>query len=328
MSSLTFDALLNIQSENEFEALCMQTFQNQYAEVTFYKTYVDLLKVNPDSVRQINQIPFLPIRFFKSQQILKRNLKPILHFESSGTTSEQSSKHFLAETELYNHLSVANFESVYGSLKDFCILALLPSYLERGQSSLVYMVQHFMNVSQHPMNGFFLHDLSKLAASLSVLEQQQQKVLLIGVTYALLDFAEQFSMPLPNTIVMETGGMKGRRKEMLREEVHSVLKSAFCKDAIHSEYGMTELLSQAYAPSEGLFGCPPWMRLLLRDPNDPLSVSNELGSGAVNIIDLANQDSCAFIATDDLGVLTKGNQFRILGRLDEAELRGCNLLVQ
>ncbi len=326
--SLSAQDLLKIGSEAEFQAAALATFKDQYESIAFYRSYVDLLGIQAASITDYSQIPFLPIRFFKTQQILREGLDPVLHFESSGTTSEQSSKHFLAETELYNQLSVANFESVYGSLKDYCILALLPSYLERGQSSLVYMVQHFMNVSQHSMNGFFLHDLSKLADTLSVLEQQQQKVLLIGVTYALLDFAEQFPMPLPNTIVMETGGMKGRRKEMLREEVHSVLKSAFSKDAIHSEYGMTELLSQAYAPREGLFSCPSWMRVLLRDPNDPLSVSNELGSGAVNIIDLANQDSCAFIATDDLGFLTKENQFRILGRLDEAELRGCNLLVQ
>lgn len=325
--SLTAVDLAGISNEVEFEKAALQTFQMQYNRLPFYRNFVDLLGIKPQEVQQLTAIPFLPIRFFKSQQILAEGLHPLLHFESSGTTGMLSSKHFLADTNIYNTLSVRNFESVYGPLKEYCILALLPSYLERGQSSLVFMVQHFMNVSGHPDAGFYLNNLSELANTIKRLERTKQKVLLIGVTYALLDFAEQFPSPLENTIIMETGGMKGRRKEMLREEVHHILKSAFLLHAIHSEYGMTELLSQAYAPADGVFNTPTWMRVLLRDPNDPLCVFRH-GVGAVNIIDLANQDSCAFIATDDLANVDESSSFKILGRLDDAELRGCNLLVQ
>lgn len=326
--ALTAHDLRKISNEEEFEKAALTTFQMQYSTVDIYRAYVDLLGVKPEQVVSIYQIPFLPIRFFKSHAILKQGLQPIMQFESSGTTGMQSSKHLLADTAIYNQLSVHNFESIYGPLNDYCILALLPSYLERGQSSLVFMVQHFMNVSQHPDAGFYLNNLSELANTIKHLELTKQKVLLIGVTYALLDFAEQCPTPLENTIIMETGGMKGRRKEMLREEVHAVLKSAFKVNTIHSEYGMTELLSQAYAPADGLFKSPNWMKVLLRDPNDPLSVAADYSSGAVNIIDLANQDSCAFIATDDLASIEADAKFRILGRLDDAELRGCNLLVQ
>ncbi len=325
--SLSAHDLRNISNEGEFEKAALATFQMQYETVDIYRAYVDLLGVKPENVVASNQIPFLPIRFFKSHSVLKQNMQAVLYFESSGTTGMDVSKHFLADTTIYHSLSVHNFELMYGSLNEYCILALLPSYLERGQSSLVFMVQYFMNVSQHPDAGFYLNNLSELARTIQRLQLKKQKVLLIGVTYALLDFAEQFPASLENTIIMETGGMKGRRKEMLREEVHALLKSAFKVNGIHSEYGMTELLSQAYAPADGIFNCPNWMKVLLRDPSDPLSISAE-GTGAVNIIDLANQDSCAFIATDDLGTIVIDDKFKIVGRLDEAELRGCNLLVQ
>jgi hypothetical protein len=289
--------------------------------------YCDLLKKTPDRINDSNNIPFLPISFFKTHNVTNGaySITPLV-FESSGTTGQQPSRHTVPDTALYQRSFRQAFARFYGAVQDYCILGLLPSYLERQHSSLVYMVADLVQQSQHPDSGFYLYDLEKLAATLGRLEKKRQKTLLIGVTFALLDFAEKYRMHLQHTLVMETGGMKGRKRELLREEVHGVLKKAFALDAIHSEYGMTELLSQAYARKDGRFYTPSWMRVLIREEDDPLSTGQHVGTGSISIIDLANIHSCAFIATEDIGKKHSDGSFEVLGRLDIAEIRGCSLL--
>ena len=316
--------------EQDFKALSLEIFRYQYGSNPVYKSYVDALATAPGNVGAIEQIPFLPIRFFKSHPVMSGNFEPEVVFESSGTTTTINSRHYVNDASLYKESFTKGFELFYGDAKGLCIIGLLPSYLERNSSSLVYMVNELVKQSNHPQSGFYLNDQEKLVTVLQQLEKQQQPTLLIGVTFALLDLAEKFPLPLQYTTIMETGGMKGRRKEMIRAEVHDILKQAFRIPVVHSEYGMTELLSQAYSKGNGIFNSPPWMKVLVRDEEDPLHVrsSRENGpiTGAVNIIDLANIHSCSFIATDDAGRLYPNGSFEVLGRLDNSDLRGCSLL--
>lgn len=315
-------------SEANFKEEALKVFAHQAEHNLVYKQFIQYLKINPQQVKEIHQIPFLPIEFFKSQRIVSQDFEAAAIFESSGTTGQIRSQHFVKDLAFYQQVSQNIFESFYGNLSDYHILALLPSYLERGNSSLVLMVNDFIQKTQSEYSGFYLDNLEELAQNLEKLQSQsERKVLLIGVTFALLDLAEKYPMDLSNVIVMETGGMKGRRKEMLRAEIHDVLKSAFQLEHIHSEYGMTELLSQAYSQKEEIFQSPPWMKILLREIEDPLQINSHLKSGVMNIIDLANIDSCAFIATQDLGQIIDKNQFKIIGRVDNSDIRGCNLMV-
>ena len=309
-----------------FERAALELFRYQYAENVVYQNFCDALGKKQDSVHAISDIPFLPIRFFKTHQVVTGNAPIEICFESSGTTGQELSKHYVQDLDLYAQSFRRGFQEFYGNPSDWAMLALLPSYLERGRSSLVYMVQDLMAQSGHAANAFFLHDHGALASTLEQLEKQGQQTLLIGVTYALLDFAAAYPMPLKHTIVMETGGMKGRREELLREEVHALLKNAFQLEQIHSEYGMTELLSQAYSKGAGVFQTPAWMKVLVRDEDDP-ATCKDLGRGALNIIDLANVYSCAFIATDDVAEIQPDGRFRLLGRLDQSDIRGCSLMV-
>jgi hypothetical protein len=323
-------------NEHSFRHLALEIFQFQYAGNKIYHSYIDALGITPQSVGQLEKIPFLPISFFKTDEIKTGKFNAERIFESSGTSHAINSRHHIKDRALYTESFTRGFQNVYGKTEEWCILGLLPSYLEKGNSSLVFMVEKLMEQSGHPKNGFYLHDLERLNETLKSLEKAKQKTLLIGVTYALLDFAEKYPMPLDHVTIMETGGMKGRREELTRMEVHERLKKAFGKNEIHSEYGMTELLSQAYALKEGKFNCPPWMKLMIRDEEDPfLVLSSESGvrsqelttlTGAINIIDLANVYSCSFIATDDIGKLYPDGSFEVLGRMDGSDLRGCSLL--
>jgi phenylacetate-coenzyme A ligase PaaK-like adenylate-forming protein len=314
-----------------FEGLSLGIFNFQYNENIIYRSYVNALGINPEDVSKLEEIPFLPISFFKTSEIRTGKFNPQQSFESSGTTQTTNSHHDVKDISIYEESFIKTFKKIYGNVTDYCIIGLLPSYLEKGNSSLVYMVDKLIRNSQHAQSGFYLHDHEKLGKTIQSLEASAQKTMLIGVTYALLDFAEQFQMPLKNTIIMETGGMKGRRKEMTRMEVHEILKESFSANEIHSEYGMTELLSQAYAKKEGRFYCPEWMKIMIRDDEDPLTVQSTRQvhkplTGAINIIDLANVYSCSFIATDDVGKLFPDDGFEILGRMDGSDLRGCSLL--
>ena len=317
-----------------FPQLALDIFRFQYENNKVYSSYANALGKVPSTVDEIEKIPFLPISFFKTDEIKAGKFNAKVVFKSSGTTQPINSRHHVKDVSLYDQSFTRGFEKMYGDLKGWCILGLLPSYLEKGDSSLVYMVDSFIKQSQHAQSGFYLYDLNKLKETLFSLEKSNQKTLLIGVTYALLDFAEKFPMSLKNTIIMETGGMKGRREELTRMEVHERLRKAFGNTEIHSEYGMTELLSQAYAKNEGRFQCPSWMKVLIRDDGDPLTVQDSVpiaigagvASGALNIIDLANVYSCSFIATDDVGKLYPDKSFEILGRMDGSDLRGCSLL--
>ena len=316
-------------TEKSFGQLALDIFHFQYGVNKVYNSYVNALGIAPSTVDEIEKIPFLPISFFKTDEIKTGKFNAEVIFESSGTTQTMNSRHHVKDVSIYTKSFTSAFEKMYGDLKGSCILGLLPSYLEKGNSSLVYMVDSFIKQSQHAQSGFYLYDLDKLKETLLSLERSGQKTLLIGVTYALLDFANTFAMPLEHTIIMETGGMKGRREELTRMEVHDQLKKAFGKTEIHSEYGMTELLSQAYAKKAGRFQCPPWMKVLIRDDEDPLTVQSseaEVASGAINIIDLANVYSCSFLATDDVGKLYPDKSFEVLGRMDGSDLRGCSLL--
>lgn len=312
-------------TENNFEELSLDIFRFQYDNNIVYRQFVDALGVLPGSVSNLSQIPFLPIRFFKSHSIRTTAFEPVTIFESSGTTGMIPSRHEVKDIELYKESFTKTFELFYGNPADWCIIGLLPSYLERNNSSLIVMVDELIRLSQHSSSGFYLNEVDKLHLLLKELESKKQKTLLIGVTFALLDFAERYPMPLRYTTIMETGGMKGRRKDLIREEVHYILKDAFNVDAIHSEYGMTELLSQAYSKGDGRFECPPWMKVMVRDEEDPLTVRLS-GKGAMNVIDLANIYSCSFIATDDAGHVFNDKSFEVAGRIDNSDIRGCSLL--
>jgi hypothetical protein len=318
----------SLKTESQFEELALEAFIHQYKNIGVYKYFVDLLGISPKNVGSISKIPFLPISAFKNHRVTYNKVLGATLFSSSGTTGAINSLHYVSDTNVYTQSFLRGFERFYGPPANYVILALLPSYLERADSSLVYMVRGLMEQSKHHRNGFYLYNYAELNATLEQLKTEKRKVLLIGVTFALLDFAEKFPMPLPNVIIMETGGMKGRRREMTRVELHNYLTSAFGCEVIHSEYGMTELLSQAYSKGQGIFELPPWMRVLIRDPYDPKTMLPCKKVGGLNIIDLANINSCCFIETQDLGILHNPEQFEVIGRFDNADIRGCNLMVQ
>ncbi len=324
------DKIFNLQP-TDFNQLAIEVFhfQNQHNKV--YNAFVKALGIVPAAISSPSAIPFLPIRFFKSHQVVTTDFVPATCFESSGTTASTTSRHYVKELAVYKQSFLQGFEHFYANPSDWCVIGLLPSYLERGNSSLVYMVQGLIQKSGHPDSGFYLNEVDKLATLLQQLESRKQKTLIIGVTFALLDFAEKFSFPLQYTTIMETGGMKGRREELTRLEVHALLKKAFSIDVIHSEYGMTELLSQAYSKENGVFQSPSWMKVLVREEEDPLAVQDTplagKKAGVINIIDLANLYSCSFIATDDAGVLYPDGSFEVLGRVDNSDIRGCSLMV-
>jgi hypothetical protein len=313
--------------EQDLEAAALEVFNNQYQHNAIYRAYTDALHIIPAKVDSLLKIPFLPIQFFKTHAVTNGNFQPELVFESSGTTQTINSRHLVKDAKVYEQSFMAAFERFYGPVSEYVILGLLPSYLERKHSSLVYMVEQLVKQSNHPASGFYLYEHDKLFNRLQELEARKQKTLLIGVTFALLDFAEQYALNLENTIVMETGGMKGRREEWTRQEVHAFLQQRLGCKQVHAEYGMTELLSQAYSYGQGLFNTPPWMKVLVRDENDPFQLFTENAAGVINVVDLANVHSCAFIATEDIGRLHDHGTFEVMGRLDNSALRGCSLMV-
>lgn len=325
--SVDVNSVFNIKSNADFEKVALDVFKFQFQNNRVYRSFCDLINKHPSDVKNYCDIPFLPIQFFKSHEVLSSN-KPIEQtFASSGTTGNNTSKHFVTDLSIYEKSFTKAFENFYGNITDCVILALLPSYLEREDSSLIYMVSHLIEQSNHSCSGFYLNNLSELKDTLIALNESNTNVLLIGVSFALLDLVELYQFKLKNTIVMETGGMKGRRKELIRTELHKILKNGFGVDTIHSEYGMTELLSQAYSKGDGVFKCPAWMKVLIRDTEDALSIVPPEKTGGINIIDLANINSCAFIATQDLGKLHDHNTFEVIGRFDHSDIRGCNLMV-
>jgi len=319
--------LFQISGDLDFSSRALEVYRYQYRNNPTYREFCDHLGRGESAVHDLSGIPFLPIEFFRSRQVVCGHPPQPVVFQSSGTTGTRQSHHYVADIGLYKQSFLRAFELFYGPVADYCILALLPSYLEREGSSLIYMVRALIKRSGHPESGFYLHDLAALRDRLLELRAMNKKTLLLGVSFALLDFAERYPVPIPGTIVMETGGMKGRKKEMVRDELHRRLKKGFGVPTIHSEYGMTELLSQAYSEGEGRFRCPPWMKVLIRDPEDPLSILAAGKAGGVNLIDLANLHSCSFIATQDLGKVYNDGSFEILGRFDHSDIRGCNLMV-
>jgi len=319
------DGLSKINAAN-FEAYALAVFHYQYHYCDIYRRYVDALKMVPSVIDAAAKIPFLPISFFKTHTVVSGQFEPQVIFESSGTTGMQNSRHLVKETSLYEESFRLGFRAFYGAPQDYVFLCLLPSYLERGNSSLVYMADALIRQSGHKESGFYLDEWESLAHTLQALKRDNRKVMLLGVTFALLDFAEQYPMDLSGVIVMETGGMKGRREEWTRTQVHEFLEEKWQLPAVHSEYGMTELLSQAYSKGAGLFYAAPTMKVLVRDENDPFEIRST-GAGCLNIIDLANLHSCSFIATDDIARLHGDGGFEVMGRLDHSALRGCSLMV-
>ncbi len=327
MNVFTAEDIISIHTTKEFHKTTMKVFRYQFEHNEVYQKYCLLLQKDPSNVKHLTEIPFLPIEFFKTKEIIS-SLDPIQEtFTSSGTTGMATSKHHVTDLSYYEYSFRNGFSKFYGNIEDYAVLALLPSYLERDGSSLIYMVNDLIEGSNHPDSGFYLNDYEALAKKLIELDSDGQNVLLIGVTYALLDLIELQKFELKNTIIMETGGMKGKRKEMIREELHQLLSEGFGVPKIHSEYGMTELLSQAYSLGDGIFECPPWMDIIIRDTEDPLTILEDGKTGGINVIDLANFNSCSFIATQDLGKKYPDYSFEVLGRFDSSDVRGCNLMV-
>lgn len=319
--------IFSIQTDADFVQAALQTFGYQYQHNQVYQRFCTLLGRTPDKVRQLTDIPFLPIKFFKSEAVYCGNEHPTTVFTSSGTTGSQTSRHYVKDLAVYQQSFRQGFADFYGNIEEYTVLALLPSYLERTGSSLITMVADLIERSGSADSGFYLNEYDLLAEKLTALDRSGRKVLLIGVSFALLDLVETHRFQLKNTIVMETGGMKGRRKELIREELHAILSEGFGVEHIHSEYGMTELLSQAYSGGSGLYESVRWLKVLIRDTNDALSYQRPLKTGGINLIDLANIHSCSFIATQDLGRLHPDGKFEVLGRFDNADIRGCNLLI-
>ena len=320
-------SIFKIQNQQEFTALSLAVFKHQFKNNKVYRSFCDLLFVHPSSISTIEEIPFLPIQFFKSRDVLSSLDEIQETFTSSGTTGSSTSKHLVTDITLYKESYLKGFSHFYGNIEEYTILALLPNYLEREGSSLVFMVADLIQKSKKPESGFYLDNMQELAKKLTELDKTGQKTLLIGVSFALLDLIEMQQFNLKNTIIMETGGMKGRRKELVREELHTILKDGFGVTEIHSEYGMTELLSQGYSKGNGVFETPPWMKILTRDTEDALSINASGKNGGINVIDLANYNSCSFIATQDLGKVHENGTFEIIGRFDNSDIRGCNLMV-
>lgn len=328
METLNPKSVFAIASDELFNETAMAVFHYQYAHCNLYKQYVDAFVNDINKIDAIEQIPFLPIEFFKTHRIVSTAKKEEIVFSSSGTTGMQTSKHYVADLALYEESFFRSFRHFVGNPEDFAILSLLPSYLERGSSSLLYMMDKLMQASKHPYSKFYLEHTDELLNNLQSLADQKQKTILWGVSYALLDLIEKHPLDLPDLMVFETGGMKGKRKEMLREELHMQLKAGFGIKSVYSEYGMTELLSQAYTRGQNRFYAPPWMQIRIRDSYNPLALHTEYRkNGIINIIDLANFYSCSFIATSDIGKLYEDNSFEVLGRVDHSDIRGCNLLV-
>jgi len=324
----TPEDIISIQTRKEFHKIAMKVYRYQYENNPVYREFCNLIRKTPIEVRSLDQVPYLPIEFFKSKDVLSSTAPIQTTFTSSGTTGTITSKHHVTDLNYYEESFRKGFSYFYGPIEDYVVLALLPSYLEREGSSLIYMADDFIKQSSHPESGFYLHNYEELIANLELLDREGKNVLLLGVTYALLDIIEQHQFELNNTIIMETGGMKGKRKEMIREELHAILCKGFGVTKIHSEYGMTELLSQGYSLGDGVFQCPPWMDIVIRDPEDPFTLLDVYGkTGGVNVIDLANINSCSFIATQDLGKKYEDGSFEILGRFDHSDIRGCNLMV-
>jgi phenylacetate-coenzyme A ligase PaaK-like adenylate-forming protein len=321
------DSIFKIENKSDFKRTVLEVFYFQYRQIPLYHAWVESLGINPKLITEVEQIPFLPIRFFKEHRVLRTNMELEKVFSSSGTTGMERSQHLLGDLSLYQKSYRGAFEYFYGPISDYVILALLPSYLEREGSSLIYMVEDLIKISSHNESGFYLNEQKELIQMLESLKKEQKKVLLLGVSFALLDLVENFKIDFPELIIMETGGMKGRRKELVREELHEIYRNGFGVRNIHSEYGMTELLSQAYSKGNGVFNTPPWMKIFIRDTNDPMCLLENNRSGGVNVIDLANLNSCAFIATQDVGKRFDNGGFEILGRFDHSDVRGCNLLV-
>lgn len=319
--------IFNIETEEQFNQTALEVFRFQYARNTVYRQFCDALYMDEHSITHYSEIPFLPVEFFKTHIITCSGEVPELVFTSSGTTGMQTSRHFIKDTGIYKQSFLQTFEMFYGKPDDYHILALLPGYLEREGSSLIYMVNELIKRSNSNHSGFYLNEPDRLSEKIDALKTDPRKVLLLGVSFALLDLAESCNIEHPRLIVMETGGMKGRRKELIREELHDILKKAFNVKNIHSEYGMTELLSQAYSTGDGVFSTPPWMKIIIRDMNDPFALQPVGRTGGISVIDLANLFSCAFIATQDLGQQVSSNRFHVLGRYDNSDIRGCNLLV-
>lgn len=323
------DMIFDITDQESFYDTAMNIFKYQADNNKIYSEFLKVLKIAKGDVKKIEEIPFLPVELFKKHMIITGNQSPAKIFESSGTTGDSVSRHFVTDTSLYEESFSKAFRLFYGEPSDYVIAALLPSYTERENSSLVYMMNGLISQSGNPAGGFFINNTDDLMAGIRKWKAAKQKILLMGVSFALLDLAEQESPDLSGVIVMETGGMKGRRKEITRAEMHSILKEKFNITEVHSEYGMTELLSQAYSKGEGLFYSPPWMKILIRDPQDPLSLLDEpYKTGGINIIDLANINSCSFISTGDLGKMHEDGGFEVLGRFDNSDIRGCNLLIE
>lgn len=320
-------AIFNIQSERDFKEAALRVFKHQFEHNKVYRSFCDLLYKSPSEVKEIQEIPFLPIQFFKSHAVLSSMKDVQKTFTSSRTSGSVPSKHKVTDLSWYQKSYLKGFQYFYGEITDYTILALLPNYLEREGSSLIYMVDDLIKQTNKPNSGFYLQNLSELSTTLKELDVKGEKTLLIGVSFALLDLIENGGFQLQNTLIMETGGMKGKRKELVREELHKLLCNGFGVQSIHSEYGMTELLSQGYSKGGGIFECPPWMKALTRDTEDPLTIIDNQQTGGLNMIDLANYNSCSFIATQDLGKVNDDGSFEILGRFDNSDIRGCNLLV-
>ncbi|WP_309608792.1 acyl transferase [Flavobacterium sp.] len=319
--------IFNISTQKQFEKIALKVFRFQHENNQVYQDFCNHLKVDSRKVKSLQQIPFLPIAFFKSHEVLSNSNPVQTIFTSSGTTGQITSKHLVTNLSIYEESYLKAFSQFYGDIENYVVLALLPSYLEREGSSLIYMVDDLIKKTNNPESGFYLHNYDALIQKLELLEKQGQNTILIGVTYALLNLLEIQKFKLKNTIIMETGGMKGKRKEIIREELHQQLSNGFGINAIHSEYGMTELLSQAYSLGNGVFECPNWMQILIRDTEDALTYVENGKTGGINVIDLANVNSCSFIATQDLGKLNSNKTFEVLGRFDNSDIRGCNLMV-
>lgn len=325
METLT-DHIFHLSSEADFEATALQVFGFQYENNTVYRTYCQHIGKSKENVQTLSDIPFLPISFFKTHDVKTGDFEPELIFRSSGTTGMERSRHLIKDAALYRKSLIESFRHFYGNPSDYVFLALLPNYIEQQNSSLIYMMEELMRESGAKENGYYLYNHEDMHQKLIQLRDNQQKTILWGVTFALLDFAEKYTMDFPQLIVFETGGMKGRRKEMVKEELYGILRKAFGVTDIHSEYGMCELLSQAYSKGGNIFSTPPWMQLRLRSEKDPFDGSNQMATGVINIIDLANLHSCAFIATEDLG-RRHPDGIEILGRMDHSQTRGCSLMV-
>ena len=319
--------IFNINSTEKFNDIAIEIFHYQYQSNELYQEFVNHLKIKPSNIRNFTEIPFLPVEFFKTHKIKSNQKAAEIVFSSSGTTDSIPSKHYVTDVSVYQNSFRNTFEYFYGDIKNYCILALLPSYLEREGSSLVFMIDDLIKRSENKNSGFYLYNTHELVKKLHKMEYRGQKVILFGVSFALLDMVEKYTINAPNAIIMETGGMKGRKKEIIRAELHRKLCAGFGVQSIHSEYGMTELLSQAYSKGDGIYSTPPWMKVLIRDINDPLSIIGNNKTGGINIIDLANYNSCSFIAIQDIGKLYDDNSFEVLGRFDESDIRGCNLMV-